>query len=267
MQSCCPYRQQYFRNSLKAVAHWGMADIPSSSCTPEVRGSYRCQWISLLATVVFACVACASDPPKSSSYTVKRGDTLYAIAQRFRIDHRDLARWNGVGRNNVIVPGQVLRLQAGGSRKGTAVAKAQSRSTAPPTAKPSPVLAPAVEWRWPVDGGVVTLTARPNGGHGLMIRGTAGQEVRCAAGGRVVYSGSGLLGLGELLIIKHNDSYLSAYGHTAQVQVKEGDYVAAGQRIAAMGNDSQGHPSLYFEIRINGAPGNPLEFLPARPPS
>jgi lipoprotein NlpD len=98
-----------------------------------------------------------------------------------------------------------------------------------------------------------------------MIHGKPGQEVRCAAGGRVVYSGTGLLGLGRLLIVKHNESYLSAYGLTDAVVVNEGDYVAAGQRIATMGVDSQGVPSLYFEIRINGAPGNPLTFLPARP--
>jgi len=100
-----------------------------------------------------------------------------------------------------------------------------------------------------------------------MIHGTAGQEVRCAAGGRVVYSGIGLLGLGRLLIIKHSDTYLSAYGLTDAVIVSEGDYVAAGQRIASMGSDNQGVPSLYFEIRINGAPGNPLTFLPTRPGS
>jgi len=99
-----------------------------------------------------------------------------------------------------------------------------------------------------------------------MFHGQAGQEVRSAAGGRVVYSGTGLLGLGRLLIIKHNESYLSAYGHTDAVLVKEGDYVAAGQRIASMGSDNQGVPSLYFEIRINGAPGNPLAYLPARAP-
>lgn len=97
-----------------------------------------------------------------------------------------------------------------------------------------------------------------------MIRGTAGQEIRSAASGRVVYFGSGLLGLGQLLIIKHNDSYLSAYGHADAVVVHEGDYVVAGQRIASMGTDGQGKPSLYFEIRINGAPGNPLTYLPAR---
>ncbi|MET0496778.1 MAG: peptidoglycan DD-metalloendopeptidase family protein [Steroidobacteraceae bacterium] len=229
----------------------------------------------LLAAIVFVLAACASDPDRSLAYTVKRGDTLFSIAQRHHVDLRDLARWNGIGRDNVIHPGQVLRLYAPNSR-ATVVAKnrnpkAPAKAAPPARPKASPptpqVLAPPVQWRWPVDGGAVTLTTRPNGGHGLMIRGTAGQEIRSAAGGRVVYSGTGLLGLGQLLIIKHNDSYLSAYGHTATVAVNEGDYVAAGQRIATMGKDGQGIASLYFEIRINGAPGNPLTYLPVRPAS
>ena len=233
------------------------------------RRSHRCHRISLLAAIIIALVACAGDPARAPSYTVKRGDTLFAIAQRHRVDHRDLARWNSIGRDNVIHPGQVLRLYPPGSRKTPVVAKSHGGKADAPTARRAlpPVLAPPVQWRWPVDSGVVTLTTRPNGGHGLMIRGTAGQEIRSAAGGRIVYSGSGLLGLGLLLIIKHNDSYLSAYGHTATVDVNEGDYVAAGQRIATMGKDPQGIPALYFEIRINGAPGNPLTFLPARPAS
>ena len=244
------------RSFLKPVA-------PLPSC-------HRCHRSFLLAAIVFALVACASDPARSLSYTVKRGDTLFSIAQRHHVDHRDLARWNGIGRDNLIRPGQVLRLYAPGSGATVVAKNRSSKAPAPtvPKAPPTPqILAPPVQWRWPVDGGAVTLTTRPNGGHALMIRGTAGQEIRSAAGGRVVYSGTGLLGLGQLLIIKHNESYLSAYGHTATVAVNEGDYVAAGQRIATMGKDGQGVPSLYFEIRINGAPGNPLTYLPVRPAS
>ena len=88
--------------------------------------------------------------------------------------------------------------------------------------------------------------------------------MRAAAGGRVVYSGTGLLGYGQLVIIKHSETYLSAYGHTQSVAVREGDAVSAGQRIATMGNGPQGTPMLYFEIRINGTPGNPLSLLPQR---
>lgn len=121
-----------------------------------------------------------------------------------------------------------------------------------------------MKWQWPVEGGTVTLTTRPNGGQGLMISGRAGQDIRSAGDGSVVYTGTGLLGYGQLVIIKHNDTYLSAYGHTQSVAVKEGEAVAAGQPIATMGNGPQGSPMLYFEIRINGEPGNPLSLLPQR---
>ena len=203
---------------------------------------------------------CASSPPSGSTYTVKRGDTLYSIATRHRMDYRELARLNGIGRDYTIHPGQVLRLSAGVRPVPTSRPAVQPpRSVTPP--KPLP---PAIPWRWPVDGGVATVTERPNGGHGLMISGRFGQEVRAASGGRVVYSGSGLLGYGQLLIIKHSDAYLSAYGHTQSVAVKEGDIVAMGQQIATLGVGTQGLPMLYFEIRVNGQPSNPLTFLPKR---
>ena len=121
-----------------------------------------------------------------------------------------------------------------------------------------------MQWQWPVNGGTATLTSRPNGGQGLTLSGQLGEEVHAAAAGRVVYTGSGLLGYGQLVILKHNETYLSAYGHTQSVAVHEGDAVAAGQRIATMGAGPQGEAMLYFEIRINGTPGNPLTFLPRR---
>jgi lipoprotein NlpD len=121
-----------------------------------------------------------------------------------------------------------------------------------------------VRWQWPVGGGAATLTARPNGGHGLTINGRLGEEIRSAGAGKVVYTGTGLLGYGQLVIIKHNDTYLSAYGHTQSVAIREGDSVAAGQRIATMGTGPEGRPMLYFEIRVHGEPSNPLALLPQR---
>jgi lipoprotein NlpD len=115
-----------------------------------------------------------------------------------------------------------------------------------------------------VSGGAARLTTRPNGGQGLTIGGRLGQEIRAAGAGRVVYKGSGLLGYGQLVIIKHNETYLSAYGHTQSVSIREGDAVAAGQRIATMGSGPKGEPMLYFEIRVKGQPNNPLTFLPKR---
>jgi lipoprotein NlpD len=211
-----------------------------------------------LATLL---TACSSTPERRpATYTVKRGDSLYAIAWRHRLDWRAIARWNGIGGEYVIHPGQVLRLYP--STAGAAPAPA-AKARPPVTAvkKPAP---PPVQWLWPVPGGTATLTSRPNGGYGMTISGRLGEDVRSAAAGRVVYNGSGLLGYGQLVIVKHSDTYLSAYGHTQAVHVSEGQAVTAGQRIATMGAGPQGAPMLYFEIRVNGTPTNPLTFLPPR---
>lgn len=216
---------------------------------------------------------CASHPEGAESYTVKRGDTLYSIAFRHKVDYKDLARWNRIGRDYVIHPGQRLRLSAPGKGSARTASSTKPKASAPPAksrpkpsapprpAKPS---GPPVAWQWPVSGGTATLTSRPNGGHGLMIAGRLGEEVRAAGPGRVVYTGSGLLGYGQLIIVKHNETYLSAYGHLQSVTIAEGDAVAGGQRIATMGNGPQASPQLYFEIRIHGTPGNPLTLLPQR---
>jgi lipoprotein NlpD len=214
--------------------------------------------------------ACSSSPSRPDTYTVKRGDTVYAIAFRYKLDYNELARWNGIGRDYLIHPGQVLRLQPprGSVAKSSPSPRPRTSraGTAPvptPSLPPQPV-GPPVPWQWPVDTGIPLLTTRPNGGQGLTINGQLGQEIRAAGPGRVVYSGSGLLGYGQLVIIKHNDTYLSAYGHTQEVIVHEGEDVNAGQRVATMGPGPQGAPMLYFEIRTNGTPGNPLLLLPPR---
>jgi lipoprotein NlpD len=202
---------------------------------------------------------CASHPERATTYTVKRGDTLYAIAWRHKLDWQDLARWNGIGRDYVIHPGQMLKLYP------SRASHASARPAAPPARQttPAPIASP-VQWQWPVTGGTATLTTRPNGGQGLTVSGQLGEDIRAAAAGNVVYTGSGLLGYGQLVILKHNATYLSAYAHTQSVAVREGDAVSAGQRIATMGAGPNGAPMLYFEIRINGTPGNPLTFLPTR---
>jgi lipoprotein NlpD len=229
-----------------------------------LRGAPPVVLLALLLTLILA--SCSSTPQRPATYTVKRGDTLYSIAWRHRLDYQDVARWNGIGRDYVIHPGQVLKLYPSStSRSRQASGSASARSTAPkaaPSASPSASNAPPVQWQWPVTGGMATLTSRPNGGQGLTISGRLGEEIRSAGAGRVVYTGSGLLGYGQLVIIKHNETYLSAYGHTQSVAIREGDIVSAGQRIATMGPGPQGAPMLYFEIRINGAPGNPLTLLP-----
>lgn len=236
------------------------------------------QGLAALLLSLALLAGCASNGARPNTYVVKRGDTLYSIAFRHKVDYKDLARWNRIGRDYVIHPGQTLRLYApGGSAArasgpkapNTTQAKAPPPKASGPKAPPKPSAprqptGPPVQWQWPVTGGTATLTTRPNGGQGLMIVGQLGEDVRSAGSGRVVYTGSGLLGYGQLIIVKHNETYLSAYGHLQSVLAKEGDSVAAGQRIATMGNGPQGSPLLYFEIRVNGTPGNPLSLLPQR---
>ena len=134
-----------------------------------------------------------------------------------------------------------------------------------PTDNVAELNAGGVAWRWPADGKVVgTYVSGDQTKQGLDIAGSAGDPVRAAADGEVVYSGNGLIGYGELIIVKHNANFLSAYGHNRKRQVKEGERVKAGQEIAEMGATSASRDELHFEIRKNGKPVNPLEYLPAR---
>ena len=144
-----------------------------------------------------------------------------------------------------------------------------SNPVAPPPAKPAESTAElnagGVTWRWPADGKVVgTFVSGDQTRQGLDIAGSAGDPVRAAADGEVVYSGNGLIGYGELVIVKHNANFLSAYGHNRKRLVKEGDRVKAGQEIAEMGATSASRDELHFEIRKNGKPVNPLDYLPAK---
>ena len=138
---------------------------------------------------------------------------------------------------------------------------------AAPTTPPADAVATVGEvgWRWPADGTLVgAFVSGDQTKQGIDISGKSGDPVRAAADGTVVYSGNGLVGYGELVIIKHNASYLSAYGHNRKRMVKEGDRVKAGQVIAEMGSSSASRDSLHFEIRKNGKPANPLDYLPRR---
>lgn len=215
---------------------------------------------SIPILIAFGLTACGGAPVRSSAtYTVRSGDTLYSIATRLEVDYRDLARWNGIGRDYRIYPGQVLQLRP---RSATTAAQPRAASPAKPVAAPPP---PSFKWTWPAAGLAVKSTARPNGGLGLTIGGREDQDIYAAGPGKVVYSGTGLLGYGQLLIIKHDDTYLSAYGYTRTVLVGEGALVSAGQKVATMGMDPAGVPLLYFEIRVNGKPVDPLLLLPRQP--
>jgi lipoprotein NlpD len=205
---------------------------------------------------------CADTAVNRDLYVVKQQDTVYSIAWRYGLDFRDLARWNNIGSDFRIAVGQTLTLAPNRSS-----APARSRSPAPARPPPSsqaPIRpAPGVTgfpWDWPTDR---FGAPRPVPSGGILLSGQLGQDVRAAAAGRVVYSGTGIRGYGNLIIIKHGENWLSAYAHNRESLVHDGQEVALRQVIGHMGEGEPGKPVLYFEIRRNGKPVDPLSFLPS----
>ena len=206
-------------------------------------------------------------------HVVRPGETLYTIAWSYGLDYRDLARWNGLGNPDFIRVGQRIALRPGAEVGTTASSTREtspSRATAPapvPRRLPAEADLPAPAWTWPTRGTVVAEFGGTDGiPSGIAIAGERGQTIVAAAPGRVVYVGTGLAGYGQLVIIKHNDTYLSAYGHTDGVLISQAQDVTAGQAIGLMGLGPRRQPRLHFEIRRNGAPVDPLTMLSARRP-
>jgi murein DD-endopeptidase MepM/ murein hydrolase activator NlpD len=200
---------------------------------------------------------CAETPVEVPNvYMVQPQDTLYSIAWRYGLDFRELARLNNIGSEYRISVGQALRLAPGtaATRPATRVPKA-SRSSARNGA------VSAQSWSWPTDSVGPPL---PVQGGGILLSGRFGQEVRAACAGKVVYAGNGIRGYGNLVIIKHGENLLSAYAHNRELLITEGQEVAMGQIIGHMGEGAPGKAVLYFEIRRNGKPINPLDFLPMK---
>ncbi|MDN5925262.1 MAG: peptidoglycan DD-metalloendopeptidase family protein [Xanthomonadales bacterium] len=307
---------------------------------------FRYTWVVLLLLLG----ACASQPPapvvdlttghvvpasasasqvKATTYTVRTGDTLYAISVLYNLDWRDLAHWNAIAAPYLLQPGRVVRLTPPSglvasaatttnpasehgfstpqlqvttvtdTAKGTAAApkpepKALPALKSKPPVAPlqpahTPIVAPpppapvapathsvgtqvaqaatrkvaGIAWRWPAQGKIIkSYQAGDPTRQGIDIAGQRGEPVIAAADGNVVYSGNGLVGYGELIIIKHNDTFLSAYGHNAKRLVHEGEHVQAGQKIAEMGSSGTSQVELHFEIRKQGKPVDPMAFMP-----
>ncbi len=233
------------------------------------------------------------------SYRVRKGDTLYSIAFRNGIDYRQLAQANRIGPPYTIYVGQLIQLGGQRATQPVVAAERPSSSRLPPRelpassprsvtapkpsvdARPSlPPVAPAPapqrddnvaataptgNWRWPAEGPLVArFVTGDQTRQGINIAGKSGDPVRASADGEVVYSGNGLIGYGELIIVKHSSTMLSAYGHNRRRLVQEGDRVKAGQQIAEMGSSSATRDMLHFEIRRNGKPIDPMGFLPKR---
>ncbi|MFO1345922.1 MAG: peptidoglycan DD-metalloendopeptidase family protein [Rhodocyclaceae bacterium] len=312
----------------------------------------RCLAPLSLAVLLAACESLAPAPvvergkgasssaqaiPAKDLYTVKRGDTLYSIAQANGVDHRELAALNNIDNPSRIFVGQQLRLRAAAAPAASGVvtqpvgagapvveqrsldsapapaaaaspntpqmkvepqagkepyseealaraqrdqaatpvvAKAEPRAEAKPEPKPEakPETKPAadpsaggddVAWIWPANGTVISQFSE-SGAKGIAIGGKAGDAVVAAGDGKVVYAGTGLRGYGQLIIVKHNATFLSAYAHNQKLLVKEGQTVSKGQKIAEMGNTDADQVKLHFEIRRQGKPVDPMKYLPQR---
>jgi murein DD-endopeptidase MepM/ murein hydrolase activator NlpD len=187
-------------------------------------------------------------------YIVQRGDTLSAIARRFGTTTQTLARLNGISNPNRVEVGQKIILP------GSYAAPSYSSKTYAPT-KVKPV---NIRFQWPASGSMIRGYDARNGSKGIDIAGKKGDPVYAAGDGKVVYAGSGLRGYGNLIIIKHDEVYLTAYAHNDKILVREGEMVRKGQRIAEMGSTDTDQVKLHFEVRQNGQPVNPLLYLPKR---
>ncbi|WP_027797272.1 peptidoglycan DD-metalloendopeptidase family protein [Paraburkholderia acidipaludis] len=228
-------------------------------------------------------------PPPPGYYRVKPGDTLYRIALENGQSYRDIATWNNLANPNQIEVDQLLRVVPPGANPAastpgvvtapvpggnvTSVPSASvppivgsgagAAAVPPPQASAGDMAAPAgsIALAWPVRGPVLNGFDDTKN-KGIDIGGAAGDPVKAAGDGRVVYAGNGLRGYGNLIIIKHDATYLTAYAHNRTLMVKEGDAVTKGQKIAEMGNTDSDRVMLHFEVRRQGKPVDPLKYLP-----
>jgi len=205
----------------------------------------------------------SSTASRPDSITVKKGDSLNALAYQYNVSAKQLASINGLKSPYIIKPGQTLRLTATKTYPAPTPTSRKTKAATSTTAS-LPADNSKISWQWPVQGKLITtFKSNKTGRKGIDIAGNEGKGIRAAASGKVVYSGNGLISYGNLVIIKHNRTYLSAYAHNRKLLVKEGDTIKAGQKIAELGKTGADSPRLHFEIRKNGKPVNPLKLLPA----
>ena len=241
-------------------------------------------------------IAGADNAGKPGYYSVKSGDTLIRIGMDNGQSWRDIARWNNIENPNLIETGQVLRVtppeetgvvvrpvsstnvvtspapasaaSAPATATNTAAVRPPASAASPPNSStPANSLAntdsaeETVSFQWPTRGNVLAGFDEVKN-KGIDISGKAGDPVLAAADGKVVYAGSGLRGYGNLVILKHNNTYLTAYAHNQSLLVKEDQAIKRGQKIAEMGNSDADQVKLHFEIRRQGKPVDPAKYLP-----
>jgi lipoprotein NlpD len=209
------------------------------------------------------------------SYQVVAGDTLYAIAFRANVDVRQLAELNQLAEPYVIIPGQKLRLNVSRleqqgvdpelNRGYRATKQQQNDDTKVKLSAATEIFASnnRIRWQWPASAPIsADFSAAEGGIKGIDLSGSRGDPVYAAATGKVVYVGNALKGFGNLIILKHNDEYITAYAHNQQLLVKEQQWVNGGQQIATMGDSDAERVKLHFQVRFRGQSVNPRKYLP-----
>ena len=251
---------------------------------------------SILSIVFFITLVGCAGPPvvpvsdltatrsNASTRIVRAGDSLYTISWEAGLDYRDVALWNGLQPPYALTIGEKIELGPGRvNTQDTLVTPAaipwaselvvseepvETSETLPdPSVQVNepeePVAAPGGKpWVWPANGELRSEFSPDDGRNGIDIAGSDGSPIRAAAEGKVVYAGTGLRGYGLLIIIKHDETFLTAYAHNRAVKINEGDAVESGQIIAEMGQSGADSVQLHFEIRRDGQPVDPLEYLP-----
>jgi len=220
-------------------------------------------------------------PVKQGFHRVKKGETLYSIAWRYKRNYKELAAFNGIKYPYSIYPDQLVNLAPKSRPKKKRVYSPKRNNNkntalgykkkANKTKKIQEKFANQrhnidnITWRWPGRGRLIArFSTKGIINKGVDLAGERGDPVLAAADGKVVYSGQGLVGYGNLIIIKHNDNYLSAYAHNSILLIKEGSYAKAGQKIAEVGSSGTHRNKLHFEVRRKGKPVDPLKYLPKR---
>lgn len=221
--------------------------------------------------------------PAVKVYVVQRGDSLNRIAKQQGVKPGQVAAWNDLRKPFRLYPGQKLKLAAPGTEATVTARKPERRPAgaktttkeprktpartvaSPPETVRDPAPASAGAWTWPTRGDIIERFNASSARKGIDIAGPRGQAIVASAPGSVVYQGSGLRGYGQLIIIKHNEDFLSAYAHCQKITVKEGESVKRGQKIAEMGSTGTDRNKLHFEIRYRGKPVDPLKYLPGKP--
>ena len=219
-------------------------------------------FVILLITFVSGCMHPHMELSEEKRHFVRYGETLYFIAWRYGINPQDLIVWNKISDKALIYPGQILKLSSPKNIRST-------ESLSPRIQKKTNMVKKGAiqsnaKWRLPTKGNVIKqFKKKSSTSSGILFDGILGQAVIVSSDGEVVYAGNGLSGFGQLVIVKHNDVFLSAYGYNETIQVNSGDFIKQGQQIATMGLGPTKSPQLYFEIRQYGDPIDPMKLIPS----